>query len=135
MLVVNQGVGGQAVGGQGGTRVEPEPAPSTKGRRPKTVKGMLWGSMGTPQKSLAGSDDHGEGQGGISGRYVHHGAAGEIQCPHGLPSSPRRPTTQWQSGSYTMVAQTKLKIKKALNLTRSTKAPVISAGVMMANII
>ena len=38
-------------------------------------------------------------------------------------------------GSYTMVAQRREKTRKALNFMRSANAPMISAGVMTANII
>ena len=43
------------------------------------------------------------------------------------------PHTQWASGSYTRVLHNKPKIRKAENFMRSAKAPVMSAGVMAAN--
>ena len=50
-------------------------------------------------------------------------------------SQPPSPHTQCASGSYTMVAHSTVNSRKAENFLRSAKAPVISAGVMMANII
>ena len=55
-------------------------------------------------------------------------------APHTLPTSPPVPHTMWASGSYTSVAQSREKTRKALNFMRSANAPVMSAGVMMANI-
>jgi hypothetical protein len=50
-------------------------------------------------------------------------------------SQPPSPQTQWASGSYTNVAQSSVNTMNAENFLRSAKAPVISAGVMIANII
>jgi len=50
-------------------------------------------------------------------------------------SQPPSPHTQWASGSYTSVAQSRTNRMNAENFFRSAKAPVMSAGVMMANII
>jgi hypothetical protein len=43
------------------------------------------------------------------------------------------PQTQWASGSYTIVAQSRLKMMNAGNRIRSANAPVIKATVMAAN--
>src|SRR3990172_4516019 len=48
-------------------------------------------------------------------------------------SQPPVPHTQWATGSYTRVAHSRVKMRKVLNLMRSAKAPVIRAGVIMAN--
>src|SRR5512134_2545206 len=48
---------------------------------------------------------------------------------------PPIPHTQWATGLYTSRAQRREKTRKAENLNRSAKAPVISAGVITANII
>jgi hypothetical protein len=50
-------------------------------------------------------------------------------------SQPPSPHTQCASGSYTMVAQRTVKSRNAENFFRSANAPVMSAGVMIANII
>jgi hypothetical protein len=55
-------------------------------------------------------------------------------APHVPPTMPP-PHTMWASGSYTSVAQSREKTTNALNFMRSANAPVMSAGVMTANII
>src|SRR5438132_12065731 len=50
-------------------------------------------------------------------------------------SQPPVPQTQCAIGSYTSVDQRSAKMTYALKLTRSANAPVMSAGVMTANII
>src|SRR5438876_12089982 len=50
-------------------------------------------------------------------------------------SQPPSPQTQWASGSQTNVAQSTVKSRNAENFFRSANAPVMSAGVMTANII
>src|ERR1035437_314117 len=49
-------------------------------------------------------------------------------------TNPPTPHTQWQTGSYTNVAQASRKIIKDENFILSAKAPMISAGVIIANI-
>src|SRR5215831_7582158 len=49
-------------------------------------------------------------------------------------SSPPLPHTMWAMGQYTIKDQRIMKASIALNFMRSAKAPVISAGVMIANI-
>src|SRR3972149_8938607 len=49
-------------------------------------------------------------------------------------SQPSAENTQCATGSYTRNDQASMNTRKVLNLARSAKAPVISAGVMMANI-
>ena len=51
------------------------------------------------------------------------------------PRSPSQPPpqTQWAIGAYTMVTHSTMKMHSALNFILSAKAPVTSAGVMMAN--
>ena len=49
-------------------------------------------------------------------------------------SHPPIPHTQLHTGSYTNVAQSKVKSKNALNFILSANAPIISAGVIIANI-
>lgn len=54
------------------------------------------------------------------------------------PSSkaqPPAPHTQWATGKYTTVAHRATNSAQAENLTRSARAPLIRAGVMIANII
>src|SRR5512134_549337 len=48
---------------------------------------------------------------------------------------PPIPHTQWATGLYTSNAHSRLKTRKAEKRNRSANAPVISAGVMTANII
>src|SRR4051794_3621889 len=43
--------------------------------------------------------------------------------------------TQWATGPYTTTNQMEMNTAYALNFSRSAVAPVISAGVMMANVI
>src|SRR3990172_9295145 len=50
-------------------------------------------------------------------------------------SQPPSPQTQWASGSSTSVAHSTVKSRNAENFLRSANAPVMSAGVMIANII
>ena len=50
-------------------------------------------------------------------------------------SQPPVPHTQWAIGSYTKVAHSRVNSTNALKRLRSAKAPVMSAGVMTANII
>src|SRR6185503_9992318 len=52
-----------------------------------------------------------------------------------LRKMPPTPHTQCATGSYTNVAHNSVKIRNDLKRIRSTNAPVMSAGVMMANII
>jgi hypothetical protein len=47
--------------------------------------------------------------------------------------NPPTPHTQWATGSYTSVAHSREKTQNAENFIRSAKAPMISAGVMIAN--
>ena len=49
-------------------------------------------------------------------------------------SQPPSAQTQWATGAYTMVTHKVVNTTKALNFIRSAKAPVIRAGVMIANI-
>ena len=49
-----------------------------------------------------------------------------------MPSQPS-PKTQCATGSYTSSDQASMKTQNGPNFARSAKAPVISAGVMMAN--
>ena len=48
---------------------------------------------------------------------------------------PPIPHTQWATGLYTSKAHSRLKTRKVEKRNRSANAPVISAGVMTANII
>jgi hypothetical protein len=53
------------------------------------------------------------------------------------PSSkaqPPAPQTQWATGKYTIVTHRVMNSAQAENFTRSASAPLIRAGVMMANI-
>jgi hypothetical protein len=52
-----------------------------------------------------------------------------------LNSQPVGLNTQWATGEYTRMSHTLRNTIQAENLTRSAMAPVISAGVMTANII
>ena len=52
-----------------------------------------------------------------------------------LWSQPPAPHTQWHIGSYTSVAQSRLNSANVANFILSANAPVMSAGVMTANII
>ncbi len=47
---------------------------------------------------------------------------------------PPTPHTQWAIGSYTNVAHRRVKATNAGNFMRSANEPVMSAGVMTANI-
>lgn len=48
-------------------------------------------------------------------------------------AQPPVPQTQWATGKYTTVAHRAMNRDHAVNLTRSASAPLISAGVMIAN--
>ena len=50
-----------------------------------------------------------------------------------FPNQPPAPQTQCAKGLYTKVDQSNMKTKKVLNFMRSAKAPVMRAGVIMAN--
>ena len=52
--------------------------------------------------------------------------------PEKMLSQPFTPNTQWSTGAKTMTVQSAMKTRKGPNLARSAKAPVMSAGVMMA---
>jgi hypothetical protein len=65
---------------------------------------------------------------------MHHGAPGEIQDPQGAQPAALAPDPVAR-GSYTRVIQMRLNSRNDLKRTRSTKAPVIRAGVITANII
>ena len=49
-------------------------------------------------------------------------------------NSPPLPQTMWAMGAYTMSDHNTMNTAMALNFIRSAKAPLMSAGVMMANI-
>jgi len=66
-------------------------------------------------------------------RCVHHDAAGEVEHAP-LLEDPAAPDHVYE-GEYTNSSQPVRKSMYALNLTRLANAPVMSAGVMMANII
>ena len=78
-------------------------------------------------------DDHHRQRRG-TGVDVHHRAAGEVERTHARRATRRRRPCG-RSGAYTRTSQTEMKTAYAENFRRSAVAPVINAGVMIANVI
>ena len=79
---------------------------------------------------------------GFSTIAVARAAVPDVKCTTRPPaksntpsalSHPPAPQTQWHTGLYTKITQSRLKRRNGPNFMRSAKAPVISAGVITAN--
>ena len=100
---------------------------------PSSVSGSECGGIGWPgqPRRLPEDDDRGERR--DTGVDVHDRAAGEVErAPLEQPA--RRRSTQCATGEYTRIDHSAMKPTHAANLMRSAIAPVISAGVMIANV-
>src|SRR5947209_10700656 len=108
--------------------------PNHSSAQPSTTIGMSCGSTSSPRRCVM--------------RLPRTQAATSAETPDemcttvppakssapSLPSQPPCPHTQCASGSYTNVAHNRLNRTNALKRLRSANAPLMSAGVMTANI-
>src|SRR5262245_21827414 len=111
--------------------------PNHRSAAPTRTNGMLWGGMGSePYPSrLPSTKAHTSAEVPELMWTTVPPAKSRAPQPRMSPRAvPVAPHTMWQSGSYTSDAHRSEKTRKALNFMRSANAPVMSAGVMMANI-
>ena len=101
---------------------------------PSIVKGRLWGGIAS----------RGHERRLPSTRITASAAAPALMCTTAPPAKSSAPrlnshpfglNTQWATTGYTMTDHTPMRIAYALNFKRSAVAPVMSAGVITANII
>src|SRR3989339_1326496 len=118
-------------------RALPELKPNQPNQRsdaPSSVKVILCGGMAAPGYPLRFPSMSAQTSADTPDEICTTVPPAKSSAPRFL-SQPPTPHTQWQTGSYTTVIQIILKTAKVENFIRSANAPVISAGVMTANII
>ena len=118
--------------------------PNQRMAAPRTTIGMLCGSIGTlpypsllPRTMAPANAENPEEM--CTTVPPAKSSANEASSISGLRSSPPPPTnppphTQWAIGSYTNVPHRRTKIISALNFILSIRPPMISIGVMIANV-
>ena len=125
---------GATVSRQRRAGVESEPAhPQQRSACDREREVVREDRIGAVALALAQHDHAGET--GDTGIDVHHGAAARSRVRRSDASQPSGDHTQCAIGTYTHNDHSAMNTSIEENLMRSANAPVISAGVMMANII
>ena len=126
---VHERLDGLAVGRERRAGVEPEPAePEDAGADHHQRHGVRRVALLRPALALA--EHQHRGQRGDAGVDVDRGAAGEVERAALAEPAAEHPL---EDGQYTSSDHTGTKIAHAENFIRSATAPLISAGVMAAN--
>ena len=130
----DEGTGGKCPAAEGAARIEAEPADPQQAARHAEDHGVRRHVLVRIAETLAEvkrADQRGDAGGDVDDRTAGEIKRGDSGRRVAL-SSPPLPQTMWAIGEQTKIDHSE-QDAMALNFIRSAKAPVISAGVMMAN--
>ena len=101
---------------------------------PSSVNGSEWGGICSPGHPLRRPSTRTTASAAIPALMWTTVPPAKSSAPS-WNSQPTGANTQWAMGAYTRTSQAPRKTTQARNFIRSAMAPVMRAGVMMANII